>query len=92
LHELRQSPLPGSAGPAPKYETAEEEKRRLAASYSQSAVTQSQSPAPYESAEEEKKRLEREERDRLLQAGSSSQPTKDEKKDKDDELPPYQDI
>jgi hypothetical protein len=97
LHDLRQSPLAGPSVSAPKYETAEEEKRRLAAAYSQSADTRNQRPqnppAPYESPEDEKKRIEREERERLFLAGSSNQPAKDEKKDNDDELPPsYQDL
>ncbi|KAJ3568073.1 hypothetical protein NP233_g5957 [Leucocoprinus birnbaumii] len=93
LHELHQSPSAGPASAAPKYETAEEEKRRLAAAYSQPSTSQAPQapPAPYESPEEEKKRLEREERERLLAAGSGPQPPSD-KKDKDDDLPPYQDI
>ncbi|KXN89968.1 Sphingolipid long chain base-responsive protein LSP1 [Leucoagaricus sp. SymC.cos] len=93
LRDLHRSPLTGSAGQAPRYEMAEEEKRRLAATYSQ-PVTQSPQapPAPYESAEEEKNRLEREERERLLHGSSSGPSTQDEKKDKDDELPPYQDL
>ncbi|KAF9453756.1 hypothetical protein P691DRAFT_657438 [Macrolepiota fuliginosa MF-IS2] len=109
LRDIHHSPLAGSAapvtqpGPAPKYETAEEEKRRLAAAYSQSvpsASAQPSQPPPastgmpdhYETAEEEKKRLEREERERLLRTGSSSQPNENAKKSGDDELPPYQDI
>lgn len=106
LHDIQHSHPVGTGtaqGAAPGYETAEEEKRRLAAAYSQSAPTQGQysqappafasgQPAKYESAEEEKKRLEREERERLLGAGSSSDPKRAEKKDGDDGLPPYQDI
>lgn len=102
LRDLHPSPPTEASKPAsqpdptPRYETAEEEKRRLASAYSQLGPVQGQAsqvpPAPYESAEEEKKRLEREERERLFREGSSSQPGKDEKKDKDDELPPYQDI
>ena len=82
---------PASSSPA--YPSAEEEKRRLAASYSQQAPTPtgpppSTQPPQHETAEEEKKRLEREERDRLLHGGSGpSVPPKD---DKEDDLPPYQ--
>jgi len=108
LRDIHHSPLgPTIAGPpqgaVPGYETAEAEKRRLAAAYSQSAPPQGQPPqapppvasgppAKYESAEEEKKRLEREDRERLLGAGSASDSKKTEKKDRDDDLPGYEDI
>jgi len=48
--------------------------------------------AKHETAEEEKKRLEREERERLLRAGGTTHSADDSKRDKDDDLPPYQDI
>lgn len=63
------------------YPTAEEEKRRLAAAYSQH-------PPHQETAEEEKKRLEREERERLLHGGGQGPNVPP--KDKEDDLPPYQ--
>ncbi|KAJ4486222.1 Eisosome component PIL1-domain-containing protein [Lentinula aciculospora] len=79
-----------------KWESAEEEKKRLAVEYSQ--VHQGKSaPAPqYESAEDEKKRIEREEREKLLKSGGQG-PTESggagsSKKEDDDELPPYQDV
>lgn len=76
-----------------KYESAEEEKKRLAAAYLQkaSAGVQELSPAAaaaptprFESAEEEKKRLEREERERILRG--SNPPSKGN----DEDLPPYE--
>ncbi|KAF8807464.1 hypothetical protein BYT27DRAFT_7100068 [Phlegmacium glaucopus] len=89
----------GSAPPATpavgdqKYESAEEEKKRLAAAYSQEALapavqgpsqaTVTASTPQSESAEEEKKRLEREERERILHQASS--------KGNDEDLPPYED-
>ncbi|KAF4622893.1 hypothetical protein D9613_001864 [Agrocybe pediades] len=86
--------------PLPKHETAEEEKRRLGAMYAQQSSATSTSGAPPafpvpgtdesrkpETAEEEKKRLEREERERILHAGGSSHAPP---KDKDEDLPPYQ--
>ncbi|KAJ3719860.1 Eisosome component PIL1-domain-containing protein [Lentinula raphanica] len=84
----------------PKYESAEEEKRRLATEYSQAgraATASTTASAPhYESAEDEKKRLEREERERLLRSGgqepSASAGAESSKKEDDDELPPYQDV
>jgi hypothetical protein len=97
LRDLHSFPSGGStsqSNSASRLETAEEEKRRLGSAYSAPGAGQSQpSQAPsatYESAEEEKKRLEREERERLLNQGSS-QPHQD-KQGGDDELPPYQDI
>ncbi|KAK0208306.1 Eisosome component PIL1-domain-containing protein [Desarmillaria ectypa] len=95
LHDIKTSSSSGGDG---KFESAEEEKRRLAAMYSQAHNT---SPASQpvastsESAEEEKKRLEREERERNLKEGGNRGPTgrgdSNTRKD-DDELPPYQDI
>ena len=83
------------ATPDVKHETAEEEKKRLAATYSQQPSVPAPAPAPststatqpppQETAEEEKKRLEREERERILHADPSVPP-----KDKDEDLPPYQ--
>ncbi|KAK7463645.1 lipid-binding protein [Stygiomarasmius scandens] len=90
-----------AASSGSKWESAEDEKKRLAAGYSQAyndgtAATPSGSgtAAPhYESAEEEKKRLEREERERLLRGEPAPGPSKEENKKGDDEdLPPYQDI
>ncbi|GAW08018.1 sphingolipid long chain base-responsive protein pil1 [Lentinula edodes] len=79
-----------------KWESAEEEKKRLAAEYSQ-AHSGGSAPAPhYESAEEEKRRVEREEREKLLRSGghgpTESGEGRSSKKEDDDELPPYQDM
>ncbi|KAJ4000996.1 Eisosome component PIL1-domain-containing protein [Lentinula boryana] len=81
-----------TTGKEQKYESAEEEKKRLAAEYSQAGA-----PVPhYQSAEDEKKRLEREEREKLLgsegQGSTASGGAGSAKKDDDDELPPYQDV
>jgi hypothetical protein len=89
--------------PAPesehKHVSAEEEKRRLHAAYSQTA-TPSQQPQPglnagasassphHESAEEEKKRLEREERERLFRNSTVRHGASG--KDREEDLPPYQ--
>jgi hypothetical protein len=77
----------GSAsGSVPKYESAEEEKRRLEREERDRILTGAQPPpsayhAPpsaastqpaYESADEEKKRLERQERERVLRMGGSN--------------------
>lgn len=80
-----------------KLESAEEEKKRLEAAYTLHDSTPSTSTSQaaavvspaHESAEEEKKRLEREERERILQAGSSQggSPKKD---GPEEDLPPYQ--
>ena len=78
-----------------KYESAEEEKKRLAAAYLQQASAEAVAPAiqgpsqvdaipQSESAEEEKKRLEREERDRILRDQNPSS------KGHDEALPPYE--
>ena len=83
------------AVPGQKYESATEEKKRLAAAYSQQASTEVVAPAAQgpsqatptlqsESAEEEKKRLEREERERILLGDPN--PTS---KGDDEDLPPY---
>lgn len=86
LHEIR-SPTQ----PQQKWESAEEEKKRLGQQYSQAYQPQPQEAAATESAEEEKKRLEREERQRILQAGASqNRPSNDDKVDED--LPAYQEI
>ncbi|KAJ8084076.1 lipid-binding protein [Marasmius tenuissimus] len=86
----------GAAAAAPKWSSAEDEKQRLAATYSQAyGAPPSSTDAPsYESAEDEKKRLEREEREKLLHSGGSQQPGGDNKpeKGKEDDLPPYQDL
>ena len=104
LHDVRAAHLssadpppladPSSATAAPKWNSAEEEKKRLAASYSQvyGAPPPSADAPRYESAEDEKKRIEREEREKLLQSGGSQQPGAGKpEKGKDDDLPPYQD-
>lgn len=86
-----------------KYESAEEEKRRLeredrervlAAQSSAPPTATSAAAAPasaFESAEDEKKRLEREDRESVLRQGGSGGPTSGPKKD-DEDLPPYQDV
>ena len=84
LYELRSPPESHI-----KWESAEEEKRRLGQAYSQAYQPQS-AAAPNLSAEEEKRRLEREERDRLLQTGGS--PADEPARKDDEDLPPYQDI
>ncbi|KAH9944085.1 uncharacterized protein BXZ73DRAFT_87047 [Epithele typhae] len=83
---------------APKFESAEEEKARLARE-DRDRVLATGGSVPgmerkHESAEEEKKRLEREERERVLAAGGSSNVYPDEKKDPegDGDLPPYQEF
>ncbi|KAH9486874.1 Sphingolipid long chain base-responsive protein LSP1 [Psilocybe cubensis] len=91
------------ASPIPRHESAEEEKRRLAAAYSQAPGGTNSNPtnmpipsvapaqAPHqETAEEEKKRLEREERERLLHAGGSGPAVPPKDKGDDSDLPPYQ--
>ncbi|KAG7450466.1 uncharacterized protein BT62DRAFT_1001285 [Guyanagaster necrorhizus] len=92
LHGIKASSPSGGNG----FVSAEEEKRRLAATYSQAynALPTSQTAiSTPESAEEEKKRLEREERERILSGnhGPTGSGGSNAKKD-DDELPPYQDI
>ncbi|KAK7058910.1 lipid-binding protein [Paramarasmius palmivorus] len=95
LRDLKSdSANPGGPQSPPKWESAEEEKKRLASLYSQAYGSTAPTAAPpqHESAEDEKKRLEREERERALQGGPND-PTRDStKKDKDEDLPPYQDL
>jgi hypothetical protein len=100
--QASEAPSYGQTPAVVAHESAEEEKRRLAASYAQqsAAAAAPSEPAPsasaapvsqpprQESAEEEKKRLEREERERILHAGGSG--PSDAPKDKDEDLPPYQ--
>ena len=82
-----------------KYESAEEEKKRLQATYSQAdQQTQTSSTADvgtpasqHESAEDEKKRLEREERERILR-GNSTTNEHASGENPDEELPPYRDM
>ncbi|KAF9270278.1 hypothetical protein L218DRAFT_888725 [Marasmius fiardii PR-910] len=106
LHDLKSAPstsadpppfVDQSSATAPKWSSAEEEKRRLAATYSQAYTNAPPSIADtprYESAEDEKKRLERERREKDLQAGpgSDGKTEGDSKRDKDEDLPPYQDL
>lgn len=94
----------GASGTAvvstPQWNSAEDEKKRLAAAYSQAydapagppptTTTQAQTPH-YESAEDEKRRLEREEREKLQKKGGDVPPS-DTKPGKDEDLPPYQDL
>ncbi|KAK0233183.1 Eisosome component PIL1-domain-containing protein [Armillaria fumosa] len=74
-----------------KFVSAEEEKKRLAAQYSQAYNAPPAASSTPESAEEEKKRLERE---RALKESGSRGPTGsgDGPQKDDDDLPPYQDI
>ncbi|KAG7099280.1 hypothetical protein E1B28_001139 [Marasmius oreades] len=91
---------PSNANAASKWSSAEEEKKRLATAYSQAHANAppSTTDSPrYESAEDEKKRLEREEREKLLKAGgtqlgSDGRSDGEPKRDKDEDLPPYQDL
>ncbi|KAF5390283.1 hypothetical protein D9757_002872 [Collybiopsis confluens] len=90
------SPATDGAG---RWESAEEEKKRLAAEYSQAHTSEMTSAPTYESAEEEKKRVEREEREKLLRSGQGSNINagtsgdgSSKKSDDDDDLPPYQDV
>lgn len=80
--------------PPPKFESAEDEKKRLEREDRERVLHEGATKNPFESAEEEKKRLEREERERLLQAdgnsGAGHQPPKDH--EDDGELPPYQEF
>lgn len=74
-----------------KYESAEEEKKRLAAASLQQTSVAVQAPSQVaatpqsESAEEEKKRLEREERDKILRGDQNPS-----SKGQDEDLPPYE--
>lgn len=97
--DLAPTSMVATATPNVKHETAEEEKKRLAATYSQQSSVPAPAPAPstsiasqpphHETAEEEKKRLEREERERILHADTNDAPDVPPK-DKDEDLPPYQ--
>jgi hypothetical protein len=91
------TPLRNSASGNQTWESAEDEKKRLAASYSPALVGADPPPPKsseqLESADEEKKRLEREERERLLRDGAVGGSNEDtSKKPGEDDLPPYQDI
>jgi hypothetical protein len=81
------------ASEAPKFESAEEEKKRLEREERERILHQegtSSSAAPqFESAEDEKKRLEREERERILREGGSDV---NKPSGKDEDLPPYQEF
>jgi len=79
-----------------KYESAEEKKKRLEATYSQADQTDSTAQAPasasqHESAADEKKRLELEERERILRGNSTTNEGASDK-NPDEELPPYRDV
>ena len=85
-----------TTGTVQKYESAEEEKKRLQATYSQPEQSSSNAEAPaptsqHESAADEKKRLEREERERILR-GNSATNEDASVKNHDEELPPYRDV
>lgn len=86
---------PISALPPPRFETAEEEKKRLEREERerllQADTPGAGAPARYESAEEEKKRLEREERERVLREGGSDADQKPSGEE-DGDLPPYQEF
>ena len=79
----------------PKFESAEEEKKRLQredrerilAAQGPPAAGSTHSPG-FESAEDEKKRLEREEREKILRSGGSNAGGPKD----DEDLPPYQDL
>ncbi|KAJ2913389.1 hypothetical protein MD484_g7027, partial [Candolleomyces efflorescens] len=98
VHDLSAAPVPAPApAPTAQHPTAEEEKRRLAAAYSQAHPAAAPVPAPapstsqtHESAEEEKKRLEREERERILRGSSTHQGQGKKDGEPDEDLPPYQ--
>ncbi|KAG6845795.1 hypothetical protein H0H87_003849 [Tephrocybe sp. NHM501043] len=77
------------------YPAAVDEKQRLESAYSQGSApvaspsSQDKVTSPkFESAENEKKRLEREERERLLNTGTSASTQKETDKKDDDDLPP----
>lgn len=90
-------PPSATATTAPKFESAEEEKKRLEREEREKilhgeggSTSTAQTGAPhYESAEEEKKRLEREERERILREGGSDA---NKPSGKDEDLPPYQEF
>jgi len=96
------TPLVAPVVDSQKYESAEEEKKRLAAAYLQQESTEAVAPAQVapsvsepsqtaataqsEGAEEEKKRLEREEREKVLQGDQNPASSKNNGED----LPPYE--
>ena len=87
---------PGQAtGTTPKpYESAEDEKKRLAREERERILNQGPSTAApkFETAEEEKKRLERERRENLLVGGSGTNPAPGPGGPEEDELPPYKEF
>ncbi|KIP12446.1 hypothetical protein PHLGIDRAFT_27272 [Phlebiopsis gigantea 11061_1 CR5-6] len=95
LNKHASSPPPISAFPPARFESAEEEKKRLQREERekllQGDTAGAGAPAPYESAEDEKKRLEREERERILLQSGSAAGEKPPGED-DVELPPYQEF
>ena len=87
------------AAPA-KFESAEEEKKRLqredrervlAAQGPPATTQQTQAPA-FESAADEKKRLEREQREQILRGENDAADGASGPKNHDEDLPPYQDM
>ncbi|EIM92971.1 uncharacterized protein STEHIDRAFT_117891 [Stereum hirsutum FP-91666 SS1] len=94
LSEETRTPAGGLIGDAqPKFESAEEEKKKLQREERERLLHEESSsagPPPFESAEEEKKRLEREEREKILHAAGGPNP--DVGKPGDDGPPPYQDF
>lgn len=106
IHDLKSTQagpsdaVPGYGQSPAKYESAEEEKKRL---QNEERARSQQVPVHYESAEDEKKRLEREEREKILRGDGSAGPSnRDDVKDPngpsgpgypDDSSspPPYQD-
>jgi len=102
LHKDSASSVPpaiGAAAPAPAFESAEDEKKRLEREDRERVLagmtTGGGPPAEqaYESAEDEKRRLEREERERILHQGTASnqhQPPRDGNDGAGEDLPAYQ--
>ena len=99
LRDIKHNVAPGSEA-VQKHESAEEEKKRLQAAYSQAAAPAQQPhlgssvsagtpTSHHESAEDEKKRLEREERERLLRSNTGNRDGAS-RKDGEEDLPPYQ--
>ena len=76
------------------YESAEDEKKRLAREERERVLNQGPStPAPkFETAEEEKKRLEREGREKLLAGGSGTNPASGSGGPDEEDLPPYKEF
>ena len=86
-----------TTGPTSKpYESAEDEKKRLAREERERLLNQGPStsiPAPkFETAEEEKKRLERERREKLLAGGPNPTSGPGGPDENEDELPPYKEF